>query len=67
MNDQDEQRQLAAARADLVREFSALSAEEVDACFGRTVAGFTTAPIRTFIPVLASRLTRQELRRTSAV
>ena len=58
----DEKRQLDAAHDDLVREFAdRLDAESVSARFAATVAAFDGAPIRTFVPVLASRLTRQEL------
>ena len=58
----DEKRQLDAAHDDLVREFAdRLDADSVSARFTATVAAFDGAPIRTFVPVLASRLARQEL------
>ena len=62
MTHDDEQRQLTAAREDLVREFSGrLDADAVGRRFTQVVAGFDGAPIRTFVPVLAQRLVRQEL------
>ena len=58
----DEKRQLAAAREDLVREFAdRLDADSVATRFSQVVAGFDGAPIRTFVPVIAARLARQEL------
>ena len=58
----DEKRQLDAAHDDLVREVAdRLDPQSVSARFAATVAAFDGAPIRTFIPVLAQRLVRQEL------
>ncbi len=58
----DEQRQLASARRDLVQEFSGrLPADEVGARFDAIVAEFEGAPVRTFVPVLARRRVRQVL------
>jgi len=63
----DEIRQLASVQADLQREFSArLSADQVDRRFRETVERFAGAPIRSFVPVLAQRSVRQELRRDLA-
>lgn len=60
---EDEQRQLARVGADLVREFAdRLSAEQVQRLFSATVDRFDGAPIRSFVPVLAQRSARQELR-----
>lgn len=62
LND-DEQRQLARVGADLVREFAdRLSAEQVQQLFSAIVGRFDGAPIRSFVPVLAQRSARQELR-----
>lgn len=62
MTHDDEQRQLAAARDDLVREFAGrVEAEDVQRRFARVVAGFDGAPIRTFVPVIAQRIARQDL------
>lgn len=63
----DEQRQLASVRAELVREFGdRLSPEDVHSRFAETVGQFDGAPIRSFVPVLAQRSVRQELRRVLA-
>jgi len=60
----DEQRQLAGVCADLVREFGEqLGTEQVQQRFAATVSRFDGAPIRSFVPVLARRCARQELRR----
>lgn len=61
----DEQRQLESVRADLLREFGdRLPPEVVSARFAEVVSTFDGAPIRSFVPVLASRSVRQELRST---
>lgn len=63
---QDEQRQLAAVREDLLREFAGrLSPETVAARFEEVVADFSAAPIRTFVPVIARRVTRERLTRVA--
>lgn len=63
----DEVRQLASVQADLQREFGErLSAEQVERRFRETVARFDGAPIRSFVPVLAQRRVRQDLRRDVA-
>ena len=62
MTHDDEQRQLTAAREDLVLEFAdRLDGAAVTARFEQVVAGFEGAPIRTFVPVIARRVARQEL------
>ena len=63
----DEQRQLARVGDDLVREFGdRLSAEQVQQRFTAIVDRFQGAPIRSFVPVLAQRSARQELRQVLA-
>jgi hypothetical protein len=63
----DEERQLARVEADLVREFGEqLTAEQVAERFAHTVGTFAGAPIRSFVPVLAQRSARQQLRRAAA-
>lgn len=65
--DSDERRQLASVRAELVREFAdRLSAEQVQQLFAVTVGRFDGAPIRSFVPVLAQRSARLELRHALA-
>ena len=60
---QDERRQLAAACNDLVREFGErLSQTDVMARFEQVVHEYDGAPIRTFVPVLAVRQARSQLR-----
>lgn len=61
---QDEQRQLEAARRDLVAEFAdTLGEAEVTARFDEIVHGFDGVPVRTFLPVLVGRAARERLRR----
>ena len=63
MQKQDEQRQLARVREDLIREFgSRLPEQVVDEQFQALVARFDGAPVRTFVPVLAQRAARDRLR-----
>ncbi|HEU0104268.1 MAG TPA: hypothetical protein VFR07_18305 [Mycobacteriales bacterium] len=63
----DEQRQLASVRAELVREFGdRVSPEQVQRMFEETVDRFDGAPIRSFVPVLAGRSARQDLRHVLA-
>ena len=63
MNVEDEQRQLAAACRDLVVEFGErLPEADVAARFQGIVQRYEQAPIRTFIPVLAQREARAQLR-----
>ena len=63
MTQDDERRQLAAACNDLVREFGErLSETDVMAQFERVVHEYDAAPIRAFIPVLAVRQARSQLR-----
>lgn len=61
----DELRQLARVRADLEAEFAGrLTPSEVARQFDETVASFDAAPIRSFVPVLAQRTVRSQLRRS---
>ena len=63
---QDEDRQLARIREELIREFGAgVSEQVVDEQFRSLVAGFDGAPVRTFVPVLAQRAARERLREIS--
>ena len=63
MTHDDELRQIERAREELLREFGGrLPEAEVRARFDEIVAGFGSAPVRTFIPVLAGRAARQRLR-----
>lgn len=63
----DEQRQLTSVRAELLREFGErLGEDEVQRRYEQTVAQFDGAPIRTFVPVLAQRSVRQQLRDATA-
>jgi hypothetical protein len=63
VNVEDEQRQLDAACRDLVVEFGErLPESDVAARFSEIVRRFEEAPIRTFIPVLAQREARAQLR-----
>ncbi len=60
----DERRQLAGVRAELLREFAGrVSEEALEQRLDRTVHRFDGAPIRSFVPVLAQRSVRLELRR----
>lgn len=62
----DEQRQLEAARRDLVAEFADRVGEaEVTARFDEIARGFEGAPVRTFVPVLVGRAARERLRAES--
>lgn len=58
----DETRQLEHVKQDLRREFAALPSEVVDEAFDLVVSGFTRAPVRSFVPVLARRRVREHLR-----
>ena len=63
---EDEHRQLAAACRDLVHEFGeSLPEHEVTSRFEQIVQRYEAAPIRTFIPVLAAREARSQLRSLS--
>jgi hypothetical protein len=63
---QDEDRQLARVREELIREFGAgVSEQVVDEHFTALVAAFDGAPVRTFVPVLAQRAAREKLRELS--
>ncbi len=61
MTQDDEQRQLNAVREDLLREYSGLAPEMVNARLRAIVAEFEGAPVRSFVPVLAQRRLRQVL------
>jgi hypothetical protein len=61
MTQDDEQRQLDAVRQDVLREYSSLAPEVVNARFHAIVAEFEGAPVRSFVPVLARRRLRQAL------
>ncbi len=66
MTAEDEARQLESARRALVAEFAGtVPAEEVERRFSALVAEFRAAPVRSFVPVLVQRRTR-ELLRTAA-
>ena len=59
----DERRQIESLHADVLREYAEqLGAEAVTARFNAIVADFDDAPVRTFVPLLAGRRVRQELR-----
>ena len=63
MSTEDETRQLDSARRALVKEFAGrVPAEEVEQRFSALVAEFETAPVRSFVPVLVQRRTREHLR-----
>lgn len=59
---QDEDRQLQHVREDLLREFTGLSPQVVDALFAQVVHRFHQAPVRSFVPVLVRRDARQRLK-----
>lgn len=59
----EERRHLDAVERDLVTEFAAtLTAGEVARRFAEVVHAFDGAPIRDFVPVLARKQARQEMR-----
>lgn len=63
MTPDDEQRQLDSARRALIEEFNGrVAAEEVERRFGELVAGFESAKVRSFVPVLVQRQARERLR-----
>ena len=62
MTHDDEQRQIAHVRDDLVREFQSLPVEVVQEQVTRMTASFTAAPVRSFVPVLVRRGARARLR-----
>lgn len=60
---QDEQRQLEGSRQELRRQYAGRVAErEVDKHFRASVRTFEGAKVRTFVPVLAAKVTRERLR-----
>ncbi len=63
MNAEDEDRQLESARRALLAEFEGrVPADEVERRFAELVAEFRGAPVRSFVPVLVQRRTREQLR-----
>ncbi|HVM28634.1 MAG TPA: hypothetical protein VM433_13315 [Mycobacteriales bacterium] len=61
----DEQRQLDAARRDLVAEFADRVPEaEITARFEEIAASYQGATVRSFVPVLVGRAVRERLRTT---
>lgn len=67
MSPQDEVRQLESARRALVAEFAgSVPADEVERRFAALVAEFESAPVRSFVPVLVQRRTRELLRTASS-
>ncbi len=63
MDVDDEKRQLEHARQALVEEFAGqLPREQVEQRFGSIVEQFATAPVRSFVPVLVHRRTREHLK-----
>lgn len=59
----DEHRQIESLHAELLREYGEqLGAQAVTDRFHAIVAGFEDARVRTFVPLLAQRRVRQELR-----
>lgn len=63
MNPEDEQRQLDHARRALLDEFTdRVDASEVEQRFSEMVRQFSSAPVRSFVPVLVHRQTREHLR-----
>jgi hypothetical protein len=62
-NQDDEQRHLDAAAQRLSREFGdAFPAETVENTLQTAVSTWSDAPVRQFVPVLAERFTRDQLR-----
>ncbi len=62
----DEQRQFDEVLRALVAEFDGrLPQAQVEASFAEIVRDFEAAPIRGFVPVLAQRRTREQLRQTA--
>lgn len=63
---EDERRQLRRACEDLVVQFrDTLPVDAVQQRFEQVVHRFDGAPVRTFVPVLAGRAARVDLRRSS--
>ena len=63
MKSEDEERQLESARRALLAEFEGrVPADEVERRFAELVAEFRSAPVRSFVPVLVQRRTREQLR-----
>lgn len=65
VNTDDERRQIQSLRAQVLREYGEqLGAQGVGERFDAIVADFQNAPVRAFVPLLAQRRVRQELRGT---
>lgn len=63
MDVDDEKRQLEHARRALIEEFAEqVPPEQVEQRFTSNVQQFATAPVRSFVPVLVHRQTREHLR-----
>ncbi len=63
MHSGDERRQLDHARRDLLREFAGTLPEPtVDESFDQALSRFADARVRTYLPVLVSRVSRTDLR-----
>ena len=66
MTREDEQRQLEHARRALVTEFAGqVEAAQVEQAFQHIVARYSHVPVRSFVPVLALRQARRDLRSTT--
>lgn len=61
MTHDDEDRQLKHVQDDLVKEFATLDATVVEQYVSQVVSTFTTAPVRSFVPVLVRRRARARL------
>ena len=55
MTHDDEDRQLEHVKDDLVKEFASLDARVVEQQVSQVVLTFSTAPVRSFVPVLVRR------------
>ena len=67
VTDDDERRQIESLHAELLREYGqALGEQAVSERFHAIVADFDSAPVRAFVPLLAQRRVRQELRRETS-
>lgn len=65
--DDDERRQIESLHAELLREYGQeLGEQTVTARFQAIVADFDSAPVRAFVPLLAQRRVRQELRQETS-
>ncbi len=63
----DEERQLHTSQQQLIQQFAGrLPADVVEERFAQMVARFDGARVRTFVPVLAAKAAREQLRSASA-